>query len=782
MINSRQGLIVRFLTAAIVASTVVLLWNPAPSRAATNAGTLDTSFDPGSGTDGTVEAIAVQPDGKLIIAGNFNTVNGQVRHNIARLTADGQVDQTFDPGAGPDNTVNAVAIRSDGTIMIGGEFHTCDGQMRLAVARLDASGRLDTGFNPVIGVTGSVRSVATQPDGKTIIAGNFSRYDNVATGNITRIDSQGHVDPSFQAAAGADRPVSAVSLQPDGKILIGGEFASYDGVARQRIARLNADGTLDTGYGSSGAGADGVVSAVAALPDGGALIGGSFASVDGSTRHGAARLDSGGAVDALFDPGVGPDGPVLALAMQSDRKIMVVGQFDSFAGKPTGGVSRLMPDGTVDASFNNGQPGATGAVRALATFANATALLGGSFATYDGQAVGGIARLKRNGTPSITFGAGPGTDGPVRAVAAAAAGTTLIAGDFTSYDGMDSAEVARLQPNGKPDGSFDIGAGSNGNIYAIAAQTDGKIVVGGNFTAFNHAAAGGIARLNPDGSQDTTFDRGGAGTNGYVYAVVPLSGGKTLIGGAFNTYDGHGTGGLARLNPDGTLDESFNAGGAGGVDFTVNAIALQPDGEILIGGWFYHYNKSARSNIARLHADGTLDSFNPGLSSDNSVLAIAVQPNGQILIGGEVTHYGSTSAELAHRLAGSRLGLGAGDRVHDAETNTGWLQRFNADGSTDPSFNPSGTGPNRSIHSIAALADGRILIGGNFTGFNARYAGGVARLNAAGSVDSGFNNGGMGADDNVDAIMVQPDGKILIAGGFATYDGIPRQGIARLDG
>ncbi len=748
---------IRVVAAVAATAMAGVIWAPATSNASGNAGTVDTSFDRGSGTDGTIDSIAVQPDGKMIIAGSFSTVDGLVRHNIARLNSDGQVDAGFDPGDGPDGAVRAVALRSDGSIMIGGDFRTCDGQIRLAIARLDSGGKLDTGFTPVIGVTGNVRSIAVQPDGNTIIAGDFSQYDGAPKGNITRLDSFGDADPGFDGGAGADKPVSAISLQPDGKMLIGGEFKSYDGVPRLRVARLNANGALDSGFGSAKSGADDSVASVIPMPDGGALVGGSFAHVGGSQRRGVARLDSAGLAAPDFSAGVGPNQAVSALASQSDGKIIAVGDFSVFADKSAGGVVRLTPGGALDGSFNAGQPGATGSVTAVGVLADGTALLGGSFTSYDGEAVGGLARVMSDGTPSASFGVGPGTTGQVQTVAVDADGRVLIGGSFEQYDGVDRAEVARLLPNGNLDGSFNSDPGSNGVVHAIAPQSDGKVLVGGDFTAYDHEDAGGLVRLNADGSRDSGFNPGGVGTDGgSVYTIVPLADGKILVGGAITTYDGHHTGALVRLNADGTLDQSFNAGGSGFDDW-VNAIAIQSDGGIVVGGWFDQYNGVPRAMVARLHADGTLDTaFDPGPGPDDSVSAIAIRDGGGILIGGDFTHFGPAAA--------------------------GRLALLDSNGALDATFNASGAGTDKTIHSVVYQSDGRILIGGDFTTFNGTPRGRVARLYGDGSIDSTFDPNGTGADDDVEALALQRDGKILVAGWFGSYDTICHDGIVRLQG
>src|SRR5947209_6488431 len=200
---------------------------------------------------------------------------------------------------------------------------------------------------------------------------------------------------------------------------------------------------------------------------------------------------------------------------------------------------------------------------------------------------------------------------------------------------------------GDIDSAFNTGgAGTNGSVLAVAVQTDGKIVIGGDFTSYNGDAAASdyIMRLNADGTRDTTFNAGGLGANDVVQAVAVQADGKIVIGGFFTSYNGDAAASdkVMRLNADGTRDTAFNAGGAG-ANNTVFAVAVQADGKIVIGGLFTSYNPDATASdhVMRLNADGTRDTtFNAGgAGADNNVLAVAVQPDGKIVIGGNFTSY-----------------------------------------------------------------------------------------------------------------------------------------------
>ena len=293
-------------------------------------------------------------------------------------------------------------------------------------------------------------------------------------------------------------------MQNDGKILIGGQFTTYNGTARGYVARLNTDGSLDTGFPPSGyAGANGPVYSVAMQPsDGKILIGGAFTTYNGTARGYVARLNTDGSLDTGFlATGAGANSYVDSVAVQpSDSKILIGGQFTTYNGTARGYVARLNTDGSLDTGF-------------LATGAGANSLV-------------------------LSVAVQP-SDGKI-----------LIGWQFTTYNGTARGYVARLNTDGSLDTGFlATGAGANNNVNSVAMQpSDGKILIGGAFTTYNGTARGDVARLNTDGSLDTGFLATGAGANSLVLSVaVQPSDGKILIGGPFSAYNGTARGYVARL-------------------------------------------------------------------------------------------------------------------------------------------------------------------------------------------------------------------------------------------
>lgn len=351
-----------------------------------------------------------------------------------------------------------------------------------------------------------------------------------------------------------------------------------------------------------------------------------------------------GSIDAGFDTGsirtrvaLGGSWP---LAVQSDGKILVGGDFSRYSDYSRFNISRLNTDGLVDRSFNAGAD--IGPLAMIALQSDQKILIAGWFDSHSG-----VARLNSDGTPDSSFDTGTGV-GPepweyVTCLALQANGKILVGGWFESYSDCTRMDLARLNTDGSLDGTFDPDSGLAGMLriaHVLDVQPDGKILVGGNTFSSDWS---GVARLNPDGSLDTRFQPG-TGVNGNVKAIAVQPDGKIVIGGTFDTFNGSARSGIARLNADGSLDTGFNPGRGVESTFTseppgIKAIALQADGKLIVGGYFTAYDGTARSNLARLNTDGSLDAeFDPGNTAGSVnpefVDALAIQADGKVLVGG----------------------------------------------------------------------------------------------------------------------------------------------------
>jgi uncharacterized delta-60 repeat protein len=287
----------------------------------------------------------VQTDGKILIGGAFTSYSETMRSYIARLNADGSPDAAFlSSGTGPSDAVYAVAVQTDGRILIGGSFTSYNGATRNRVARLNADGSLDATFlSTGTGASLDVSEVAVQTDGKILIGGSFASYNGTTRNAVARLNANGSLDTTFlSSGTGPSGGVQSVVVQTDGKILIGGYFTTYSGTTRDYVARLAVDGSLDTTFLSSGTGADTYLHAVAMQSDGKILIGGEFTSYNGTTRNRLARLNADGSLDTSFlSSGTGADGQVHVIAVQTDGRILIGGQFSSYNSIARGSIARI---------------------------------------------------------------------------------------------------------------------------------------------------------------------------------------------------------------------------------------------------------------------------------------------------------------------------------------------------------------------------------------------------------------------------------------------------------
>lgn len=271
-----------------------------PNFARINANaTLDTNFFIGLGAADRVNDFAIQTDGKLVLVGAFDAYNEISLPGVARINSDGGPDNTFLPGAGANGTVNAVVIQPGGGIVIGGAFSSFDTTNRSGIARLLVTGKLDTTFDPGMGFVGTVRDLTVLPSGQYLASGAFTAYNGVAKNGLVRLNADGSLDTGFTAPFETTAEVREIRVLSNGKIIAAGAFSLTGSDGRRNLARLNADGSLDTVFGSSvlNAGANAAVDAIELCSDGSIVIGGEFTTYDGSIRTRLAKLNANGFLD-----------------------------------------------------------------------------------------------------------------------------------------------------------------------------------------------------------------------------------------------------------------------------------------------------------------------------------------------------------------------------------------------------------------------------------------------------------------------------------------------------
>ncbi len=766
-------------------------------------GSVDNAFTPNA--DGVVRALVLQSNGQILIGGDFTKVQGSGagafsgRSYAARLNADGSLDSVFNPGA--NGAVFAMAVQPNGQIIIGGEFTSVQPNgssspvPRNHVARFNVDGSLDTSFDPNTDKT--VLSLAVQPNGQILIGGGFSSLQPngaaipATRSCIARVNSDGSLDNGFDPEANA--AVSSIVVLPSGQILLGGQFLTFQpngalGTTQvDFLARLNADGTVDTSFIVNPLAA---VSAIAVQSDGRVLIGGTFTQLFPQNSTAAvqvaftSRINTDGSLDPTYSPA--PNQAVAAIAIQPDGQILLGGYFTSLvsasASAPTARnfIARVASDGSLDATM---APDAFGGIFASVQLPNGQYVVGGTFKSVGGATQPFLARINANGSLDASFA--PVLNGSVATIALQSDGKLVVGGSFTTVDGDARYYLARINTDGSLDGPFN--PNPNGPITLLALQSNGQIIVSGGFSEFlpNGATVGvginALARLNTDGTVDQTYVP--SPTGGSIFALAVQSDGKVIIGGEFASVDNQSRGYIARINTDGSLDKaSFNPE----CDSAVYALAIQPDGKVLAGGSFNAVapltgvantgnttfidaggntvtipnagqNVTAPiyiNHLARFNTDGTLDStFFPDPSA--TVLSIAVQSNGSILVAGAFTSFAQNGAVTG--------------------VTRNYIGRVSSSGALDAAFNPDANGQ---TNVVQLLSSGSIFVAGNFTSLQPNGAPApipanhMAVLNADGSIATSFSAGqGTAANGHVNTVALQPNGQLLVGGSFGPLAG-----------
>lgn len=377
----------------------------------------------------------------------------------------GSLDTTFDPDEGPDSQVNAAVPLPNGKIMIAGNFSEYNTVSRNGIARINADGSLDSSFNPGTGVpivtgnsTFGISDLKVQADGKILIGGGFISYNDVAKNNMVRLNIDGSIDDSFSLDTRITRSIRSIVLQPDGKIIITGRVTILG--SQKGVARLNSDGSLDESFSSylspSVINANEIYCALL-LPDGKILIGGSC-QTSTTTFLQLTKLNADGSKDATFTPLV----------------------YTSTSNPVSSG----------------------GAVMSLAMQSDGKILVGGGFLKMVGNVIKyNLIRLNADGTfdASLNTGSGFGVSiiSKVQTILPQDDGKIIIAGAFNNYNGNSRKGLARINANGALDTSFSVGTGFT--ITAANTATwlpNGNLLVAGNFTTYNDITRNRIAKIS----------------------------------------------------------------------------------------------------------------------------------------------------------------------------------------------------------------------------------------------------------------------------------------------
>lgn len=823
-------------------------------------GSLDTSFKPGAGPNGKVRAMARQPDGRVLIGGEFTSYNGLSVGRIARLNADGSIDPSFQTGAGASSYIRSIIVLPDGKLLVAGAFTSWDERGLAGVVRLNSDGTLDTGFKPDFAFNGEVTSLQVQPDGQILVGGAFTQIsaNSQTYANLIRLNPNGTLDTTFRTTTGVGT-VMAIQLLADGRVAAAGLNNPY-------LRVYSSVGVLDNTFSVS---PGGQLYALGLLP-GGEIV----AAGDGrQILYGP----TGTVITNLAARPLGVSPTYWSVATLPDGRFFV----GDYAGSGGGGVAKFYGSTVTQAISANPSPVQTTAgnavsfsvgVRGAGPFTyqwkkDGTNLIGATTATYsilsanathvgnysvEVTGPGGVmnstpAGLTLLGTPIIldpprsqfvalnvpvtlgvrALGAGLVTyqwKKGTGAISGATNATFTIAAispaDADSYTvdvtalGVTVPSAAAVLTTGRLPGAVDrsfvpfytaSGATAGDVVSDAVAQPDGKIVVASGRTSFNgRTGVRGVFRLNLDGSFDTSF----APTNTMESTAVALqSDGKILLGFARNATVAQ----LYRLTSDGKVDPTF-ANPLLSMNGRVSAIVPLSDGKVLISGTFTSAGGIGRTNLARFHSDGSLDTnYAPVIPASSSVLPLA---DGRVVVGYRLSNVDYTpildvNGQIERYLGSGPFGGAVGFNNPNQQVrllpdggfltvNSSSVLRYLSDGSPDPTwkffFSPGGSGS--AIKQALVQPDGRVLLFGEFPGnlltstnpATRALSRTLVRLTPDGQLDGTFDQFGGGlltgfaGGAQPERALLLPDGRVFVAGYFNSWNGLPSEKIQVIQG
>ncbi len=679
------------------------------------SGDVDPGFNPQLTVDLSNQGgnLIIQPDGKILVFGGYLPAGGSIGKTfVKRLNPDGSTDTTFDCQECRSFFPRVVGLQSDGKILIGGNDK---------VIRVNQDGSLDTSFsspfNPNLRC--ETKLITVQPDDKSLIGCTVYNGSLVSHEYVARLNTDGSVDNAFTTIIPPPSQfvtsVLKIAVLPDNRILVGGgRYGDNSGW----LNRYDSDGSLDSSFQAPQTSSNGRIREIELQPDGKFLVG---------AHYKVYRLLSDGSIDPSFSTiTVSPQNQyITAVKFLSNGQVYI----SLFTLLPSPSVVRFVrydTSGNIDNSFN-------------------PAILDPGNWTIDSSdrivvSKNGFQRLNLDGTIDSSFNPNLSGDGYVNAVAVQSDGKMIVVGEFSKTNGFDSGRITRINADGSADTSFNTGSGFDSAPKGVSIQPDGKILVSGRFSSYNGTTRTMVARLNSDGSLDATFNPeiiATAAAHRTVNQIVYLPTNKILIGGNFTSVNGQSRMLLAMLNPDGSLDMTFDSPTSPDPFATTNKIYVQSNGQILV---------AFGSNLRRYNSDGSLDN---SFAGPGNVTDIIQRPDGKYLVSFKDVDFASRT-----------------------------ITYINNDGSIDYSFPSVNTGNGSSAYTVFRQSNGNIIFGGRFLTVNSRPSKNIARVGQNGESDIYFPT--FGANGDVKSIFGQPDGKIIFVGDFDRIENVGRSGIARL--
>lgn len=601
------------------------------------------------------------------------------------------------------------------------------------------------GSGPLGGLSSPVVRIIEQSDGKLLIAGEFGGFnEQYFHEGIVRIFPNGKIDTSFHNVTMNSVP-SCMVLQPDGKIILGGYFDNVNGQPCSKIVRFESNGEIDPTF-VIGSGINGYVNDLLLDSNGKLIVVGNIVDYNGIPQSDIIRLNLDGTIDASFNVGSGPDlGDLKCIDQMPDGSYFVGGSFSSFNGVTSHSIVHINSVGSVIPSFNSGISQYS-YINRIKHDMNNNLFLSGTYFEYNNVLVGDLFSIDTLGNLNTAFSI-PAEYGEIRDFVFTNASNIIAVGSFSESYGSLGNYIVSYELDGSQSSSVNFRKGLNSDAHTVVISSSNKIIVGGGFELVNGAYRPKLARFEMNGEYDPSL-LPIPGPNAQVNKILSLDNGKSIVVGEFSHYNGIPCSGLVKLDSDGLIDNSFS--------FQMSSYTTVQDiVKIPSGGYYLICSMPGSDTIVRINENGILDgSFVENVSGYTDFKRMVLQPNGKLLVSGNI-------------------GTGWNNQIN------GGIIRLNSDGSQEANFFLSYS-VSASVEDFDVFPNGKIILTGYNSASGSAWGTYVYRFNEDGSSDLGFNYEYMTSGIVTD-LMVLPSGKTMILGGFTSYDGFLSYSLVRIN-
>jgi len=739
-------------------------------------------------TSGTIDFTRVQSDGKILLiyqTGGYGIIDNY--YKITRIDVNNFLDENFTSEIF-NGAVKDVALQSDGKIIVAGNFTTYGTATAKKLVRLNTDGTLDPTFNTGIGfqfgqfsqeTTRLIKNVKVQSDDKILVCGDIVKYQGVARNNVVRINPDGQLDESFNLDPKVNY-IEKIRLLPDGNILL---------ARSSELQKVSNNGTIDSNFLNFQTEVPNSISITEVVPvaDGSIYVGGEIYTNSGLgivDRNYIVKLTKDGENDysfytEKFTSTVGSSG-IKSMYLQDDKKLVVTGSFSSFnSNYLLMGIVRINPDKTVDNSFVGRFPKQdTPLVNQVVPIQGNRLLFVGSFGIFNNETVTSLMKLDMNGNiDSSLKNICKGFDGTVSHIFPQNDGKFIVTGRFLAYNGISLYKIARINADGSLDTTFNVPTRKfiepQENYQQIITLDDGKLLaVSGGSRYYNETQSligGSLVRLNQDGSFDESFINNNStyrGAWGNLNSVFVRNDKTIVIPNARRYNDLPAIDGkILVLNEDGSFNRLVDMPPSVGTILRIEGLS---DGKMIILSWI----NSTTNKLMRLMPDFSVDTSFTADPSLAKITNFKLLPNGQIIAFSNLpatnkmyrlNENGSLNTSIAvisfstpssSASTFDPLSYNEGDNTfYTAQNAYKNLQKHNADGSIDTSFD-IGLGfktNSELVRSIKHLDNDIIMVGGAFVTFDGKPVRNFAKLKRAAYLNNHEYSG-----DNLTKIFPNP--------------------------